>query len=895
MRNKITSLIEIFKNRNIQIGFFTVLMFFIVSLYSGYALTNSPKLRTYFSVLLVAFSFTLLIYLIFTTQVERTSNKKDLIFKILKKIFINTSGIYLLVSILIVTILTFVAGSIQSSSLFTIIHIISLYLCAFAFTKIFDFNVVIGVFRKVFYIICLISLFFYILIVVFDFSLPFLRFQTPYTDYDNFGFIYFRIDQNSTRNCSIFWEPALFSIFLCLGLISEFIFSNEKIKYERVIVYLLCGFSTFSIIGLIGIYVAIFISIIMMSKKAIDKNFWFCVIIALVFAMIFVAVFIINPNLFQKLTVNGRSGSLTTRLYGMLINFRIFADHPFGVGAVNESKIFFEYAKEISNGSIDSQTCTFGFWFSAYGIFGIFLLIFPLSIFLMFKKIKIIPKILIILLALFFMIAEPLENNLFFIILLFYITGTYHDSGLVTYTDPTNLKSAIFSNTKTSIVAKNSIGSFLVKGLSMLISLFTTSAYISYFNDPKGDGMLSIWFTILSILTWILVFDIGIGHGLKNKLIQCYEDNDKIKAKKYISSSYLATSLLALCIFLFLTTLIWTTDVFSVFNVSEGLVDNTVFRLSLTIIVLAISLNFVLKIVSNIFESLQKQGIANIFAVANTLTLLLFVLFFKFDSNNSRMLGISIAYLIGSTIPLFIGSLYLFSTKLKEMRPSFRDFSWNDSKAVMSLGGLFFVIQICMLLVNSTNTFVIQQLYGASGGGQTAQYTYYHKIFNIVIVFSQLLSGPLWAIIAKAKSTKDYNYVKKANKFVVRLSIFFAIIDMAIFGLLPIIFAIWIPNADFAFSWIADLFFAINGIVVCATVLFTAISNGLSKLKYQIIGFLVGLSVKMIYTIIIVVLINGGSKIPWYYIELGTTIAYLPVLILVIIGNSRIALEEKNV
>ena len=96
-------------------------------------------------------------------------------------------------------------------------------------------------------------------------------------------------------------------------------------------------------------------------------------------------------------------------------------------------------------------------------------------------------------------------------------------------------------NDKTVLV--NIVGTFLVKGLSLLLSLFSMPAYIRFFND---DTTLGLWFTVLSVLNWILYFDLGIGNGLRNYLSETYAKKDTEASKRYISSAYVAVGVLCL-------------------------------------------------------------------------------------------------------------------------------------------------------------------------------------------------------------------------------------------------------------------------------------------------------------------------------------------------------------
>ena len=50
-------------------------------------------------------------------------------------------------------------------------------------------------------------------------------------------------------------------------------------------------------------------------------------------------------------------------------------------------------------------------------------------------------------------------------------------------------------------LSKNLVITFILRLISLLVSFFATTAYMSYFKD---DTTLGIWFTILSILNWVL-------------------------------------------------------------------------------------------------------------------------------------------------------------------------------------------------------------------------------------------------------------------------------------------------------------------------------------------------------------------------------------------------------
>ena len=58
---------------------------------------------------------------------------------------------------------------------------------------------------------------------------------------------------------------------------------------------------------------------------------------------------------------------------------------------------------------------------------------------------------------------------------------------------------------------------FGVKGLALLVSFFSMPLYIKYFGN---DEALGLWYTILSLLSWVQICDLGLGNGLRNRLTE---------------------------------------------------------------------------------------------------------------------------------------------------------------------------------------------------------------------------------------------------------------------------------------------------------------------------------------------------------------------------------------
>lgn len=94
-------------------------------------------------------------------------------------------------------------------------------------------------------------------------------------------------------------------------------------------------------------------------------------------------------------------------------------------------------------------------------------------------------------------------------------------------------------NLSESKVKRNMILGTLYKGISMVISFM----YVPIVLACLGEVKYGIWTTILNILSWISHFDVGIGNGLRNKLVDSmYNKQDENSARKFVSSAYIMLS-----------------------------------------------------------------------------------------------------------------------------------------------------------------------------------------------------------------------------------------------------------------------------------------------------------------------------------------------------------------
>lgn len=167
----------------------------------------------------------------------------------------------------------------------------------------------------------------------------------------------------------------------------------------------------------------------------------------------------------------------------------------------------------------------------------------------------------------------------------------------------------------------NVLGSFLVRGFGFLVSFALFPLYLNYFDD---NTVLGCWFTMCSVLSWIQVFDLGIGNGLRNHLTADLSLKNYESARQYISSSYIlmggVTVFISFLAFIISRYIDWN----SVFNISEQSISPESLRKGVVIALCGVLCFFFLKLIISILYALQKSALPNFLNLLSTVLLLIF-------------------------------------------------------------------------------------------------------------------------------------------------------------------------------------------------------------------------------------------------------------------------------
>ena len=160
----------------------------------------------------------------------------------------------------------------------------------------------------------------------------------------------------------------------------------------------------------------------------------------------------------------------------------------------------------------------------------------------------------------------------------------------------------------------------------------------------------------------------------------------------------------------------------------------------------------------------------------------------------------------------------------------------------MNLGILFFIIQLSLVVINSTDSFFISNIFGSI---VVVNYQIYYKLYSIFIMGSAVIAAPIWSMITKSYVQKDFKWIKKSILILFCLFLCF-LVSIVVFSLIiQFIINVWMKENAIVVDSKIVLVFSLYTILLIFINLASSIANGLNAIKSQIIITLIGALVKL--------------------------------------------------
>ena len=198
----------------------------------------------------------------------------------------------------------------------------------------------------------------------------------------------------------------------------------------------------------------------------------------------------------------------------------------------------------------------------------------------------------------------------------------------------------------------------------------------------------------------------------------------------------------------------------------------------------------------------------------------------------------------------------------------------------MSLSIGFFVIQICMIVIFTTDNIIISNVLGPE---EVTNYDIIFKLFQVIITFSTILLDPFWSLFTDAYQKKDFLWIKKTLKKLNKLFIIVCIATIVLILLTKDIVSIWIGK-DFIVKESLPYLMGLFVLIRIYPLMYMYFLNSIGKIKLQMYLYIIGAVINIPISIFFVKYFNLGIS----GVILGTSVSIISMLILLPIQTHRI-------
>lgn len=395
----------------------------------------------------------------------------------------------------------------------------------------------------------------------------------------------------------------------------------------------------------------------------------------------------------------------------------------------------------------------------------------------------------------------------------------------------TAIKDILIGGSKrTAIVKKNILGSLAIKGISILTSFLLVPMTLGYVSAE----IYGVWLTISSVLHWLTYMDVGVTHGLKNRLNECLARKDYEKGKSLVSTTYAIMFAIFVPLSAILIVVSPWIDWCSILNVDPS--NQEVILKTMQVLFVFIALQMIVNVFVTVVAAYQKTALSSLFAVIGQICALCIIgmmtLFVK-----PSLLNLAFAYSMMPILIVLTASIIYFKTGMKEVAPSIKAINLAYIKDLWGLGIKFFIIQVQMIVLYQATNILISHI---AGPESVTQYNIAYKLLNIAVMVYSIILGPLWPAFTDAYTKNDYTWMNNMYRKMQRLYLLLCLMIGILVAFSPLIIRLWVGDKVFV-PFILTLSIAVYTLIHCWDTLQVTLINGTGKVNLQSYVIIIGL------------------------------------------------------
>jgi len=405
---------------------------------------------------------------------------------------------------------------------------------------------------------------------------------------------------------------------------------------------------------------------------------------------------------------------------------------------------------------------------------------------------------------------------------------------------------------------KNILSSFIIKGISIAVSLVTLPITLTYVDSST----YGVWLTMSSIVGWFVFFDVGLTQGLRNKFASAKARGDDNLAQVYVSTAYAILGIIFICVWIIFLIANNFLDWAKILNVSPSLRSDVTM---LAIIVFTyFCISFVFRIITTILLADQKSaGSSFIDLLGQIIALLIIIVLVKTTKGSVVKLGL--AFCVSPLLVLISANLVLFRGIYNKYKPTLSQIKFSYARELFNLGLVFFIIQLANIIQFQTANIIIARNFGTA---DVTAYNVVYRYFGIMNMIFTIFLTPFWSASTEAFQKNDFQWIKNGIKRYNQLNIVMILVGCLMLLFSSTIYRLWLGEGKVEIPFTLSLF----GFLFFNTSVFggkyVSFLNGISALRIQLIACVIS---PFLYIGLVLILIR--------YFRMGAHALYLASII----------------
>jgi O-antigen/teichoic acid export membrane protein len=344
-------------------------------------------------------------------------------------------------------------------------------------------------------------------------------------------------------------------------------------------------------------------------------------------------------------------------------------------------------------------------------------------------------------------------------------------------------------------IVRGTAAAMVARGIGSLTGIITVPLTVRYLGAERYGA----WITISSVLVFLGFSDFGLASSLTNALGKAFGEDDRERARRYVTTTLFALSFVAVLLVLAGITFARPLARLIFPSVNASLLDGEI--IPALIIALAIfALNFPLMVTNRVLAAYQENATANLWIMASSVANLIGILVvIQFRGGLSLLvLGSAGAGLLVNAI----SSVWLYGWHKPWLTPTRSAADLGFARELFFTSWKFFIANAAWVINSQTDNLIIAHYLGPT---QVTPYSVTFRLFAYATLIQSLVTPSIWPAYTEALARKDFDWIRGIYKKNLKWGLLIAIGILSVltfFG--QAIIRIWAgPVAVPAFSVIA--------------------------------------------------------------------------------------------